>query len=313
MLRFLAFLVRRLLWAVLTLWVLSVVTFLLCSLAPGGPVEVLLGQHANPIAANALRHQLGLDLPIWVQYVKWIGGCLHGDFGVSFIHNFKVARVLSTRYPVTATLALYAAVFAVVVGVPLGLIASLKPGSWVDRVATTVALAGVSVPAFVVLPLLVLFFGLQLRWFPVTYEGEWWHLILPAIALGSRPAALVARMTRASFLEALSQDYVRTARAKGLDWRATLIRHAGKNAIIPVLTVLGTSVGYMLGGSLVVETLFAIPGVGGMSITSISERDYPVIQAITLLAAAVFIGINLLVDLLYGLFDPRLRTAAADR
>jgi peptide/nickel transport system permease protein len=307
----LRFLFQRVALALVTLWLLSVVTFALGAMAPGGPVEVLLGQHADPAAAAQLRKDFGLDQPLYVQYARWVSGFVRGDFGTSYRDRQPVRRTLQERYPITARLALMGGFFALCVGVPLGLVAAIRAGTWVDRVATTTALAGVSIPAFVLLPLLVLFFSLRLRWFPVTYEGEWWHLVLPAVALGARPAALVARMTRASFLESLGQDYVRTARAKGAGWVRTVVAHAGKNALIPILTVLGTSVGYMLGGSFVVETVFGIPGVGGMSVTSISERDYPVIQAVTLLAAAVFIGVNLLVDLLYGLLDPRLRAAGA--
>jgi peptide/nickel transport system permease protein len=307
----LRFLLQRAALALVTLWLLSVVTFALGAMAPGGPVEVLLGQHADPAAAAQLRKDFGLDQPLYVQYGRWVSGFVRGDFGTSYRDRQPVRRTLQERYPITARLALMGGFFALCAGVPLGLVAAVRAGTWIDRVATTTALAGVSIPAFVLLPLLVLLFSLRLRWFPVTYEGEWWHLILPAVALGARPAALVARMTRASFLESLGQDYVRTARAKGAGWVRTVVAHAGKNALIPILTVLGTSVGYMLGGSFVVETVFGIPGVGGMSVTSISERDYPVIQAVTLLAAAVFIGVNLLVDLLYGLLDPRLRAAGA--
>lgn len=304
------FLLQRAALALVTLWALSVVTFLMGSLAPGGPVEVLLGQHANPAAAAQLKRELGLDQPLPYQYGRWLVNSLHGDFGISFRDRRPVSRTLADRYPITAQLALMAGLFAVAVGVPLGLLAVLRPGSWLDRLATTLALAGISIPTFVLLPLLVLVFSLQLRWFPVTYDREWWHLILPAVALGLRPAALVARMTRASLLETLQQDFIRTARAKGVSRAGTLLRHAGKNAVIPVMTVLGTSVGYMLGGSFVVETIFGVPGIGNLSITAIPARDYPMIQAVTLLAAAFFILVNLVVDLLYGLFDPRLRTAA---
>ena len=304
------FLLHRAALAVVTLWLLSVVTFLMGAMAPGGPVEVLLGQHANPQAAAQLRREFGLDQPLHVRYGRWLADSLRGDFGKSFRDRQPVGRTLKERYPITARLALMAGACSLLVGVPLGLLAALRPGSWLDRLATTVALAGVSIPAFVVLPLLVLLFSLRLRWFPVTYEGQWWHLVLPAIALGTRPAALTARMTRASFLETLGQDYVRTARAKGLSWVRTVVRHAGKNAALPILTVLGTSVGYMLGGSFVVETLFGIPGIGHLSIDAISQRDYPMLQAVVLLAAAVFILVNLVVDLLYGALDPRLRVAA---
>jgi peptide/nickel transport system permease protein len=304
------FLLQRLLFSIATLWALSVVTFLLAALAPGGPVEQIMGQHADPQEIARLKHEFGLDRPLLVRYVDWITGFARGDLGISYRTRDPVARTLIDRYPITARLAGIAGIYALITGLTLGILASLKPGSWLDRVATTLALTGVSVPAFVILPLLVLVFSLRLRWFPVTYEGEWRHLLLPAIALGTRPAALIARMTRASFLDALSQDYVRTARAKGLDWGRTVVVHAGKNALIPVLTVLGTSVGYMLGGSFVVETIFGIPGIGSISIDALNSRDYPMIQAVVLLAAAVFIVTNLVVDLLYGLFDPRLRVAA---
>lgn len=305
------FLFRRALLALVTLWLLSALTFALGALAPGGPVEVLLGQHASPEEVARLRRELGLDRPLAVQYVDWLARFVRGDFGISYRDRQPVAPTLLARYPITARLAGMAALVAVCIGIPLGLAAALRPGSWTDRLATVAALTGVSVPTFVVLPLLVLLFSLRLGWFPVTYEGETWHLWLPAIALGARPAALVARMTRASFLETLSQDYIRTARAKGVGGARLLLWHAGKNAFLPVLTVLGTSVGYMLGGSFVVETLFGIPGIGEMSVASIPARDYPVIQAVTLLAAAVFVVVNLVVDVLYGLLDPRLRVAAA--
>lgn len=305
------FLVHRLALAVATLWVLSLITFLLGAMAPGGPAEVVLGQHADPQLIAQFKKERGLDQPLYVQYGRWLGSALRGDLGISFKDNQPIGKTLAARYPITVRLALMAAGYALVVGVVLGLLAALRPDSWLDRFATTLALTGVSVPAFVLLPLLVLVFSLRLHWFPVTYNDQWWHLLLPAVALGTRPAALVARMTRASFLEALGQDYVRTARAKGLDWGRTVLRHAGKNAVIPILTVFGTSVGYLLGGSFVVETIFGIPGIGATSVDAIPARDYPMIQAVTLLAAAVFIGVNLLVDLLYGFLDPRLRSAAA--
>jgi len=307
--RFLLFILQRCAFAVATLWLLSVITFSMGAMAPGGPVEVMLGQHADPASVARLKKEFGLDQPLPVQYGRWISGFVRGDLGTSYRFREPIGPMLRERYPITVRLALTAGAFAVLVGAPLGLAAALRAGSWVDRLATTTALTGVSIPAFVLLPLLVLLFSLQLRWTPVTYEGEWWHLALPAVALGSRPAALVARMTRASFLETLGQDYIRTARAKGLSWGRTVLTHAAKNAVIPVLTVLGTSVGYMLGGSFVVETLFGIPGIGDISVSSIPARDYPMIQAVTLLAAAVFIGVNLLVDILYGFLDPRLRVA----
>jgi ABC-type dipeptide/oligopeptide/nickel transport system permease component len=307
------FLTQRLALAVVTLWMLSIVTFTLGAMAPGGPAEVKLGQRATAEAIAAFNREHGLDKPWPERYARWMSGAVHGDWGVSLLRDEPIAETLRERYPLTATLALIGGALAVLVGIPLGFLASLRPGSWLDRLATTTALTGVSVPSFVILPLLVLGFSLRLHWFPATYEREWGHLFLPAIALGVRPAALIARMTRASFLETLGQDYVRTARAKGVSWIGTLVRHAGRNALIPVLTVLGTSVGYMLGGSFVVETIFGVPGVGEMSVKSIAERDYPMIQAVTLLAAVLFIAVNLLVDILYGFIDPRLRAGGTSR
>lgn len=307
MIRFLA---QRLAFAVVTLLLLSIITFTLGALAPGGPAEVKLGQRATREAIAAFNRQNGLDRPLPERYARWMSGFIKGDWGVSLLRDEPIAETLRERYPLTGILALMAGSLAVLVGVPFGFMASLKPGAWLDRFATTTVLTGVSVPSFVILPLLVLFLSLRMHWFPATYEREWWHLFLPAVALAARPAALIARMTRASFLETLGQDYVRTARAKGVSWMGTLVRHAGRNALIPVLTVLGTSVGYMLGGSFVVETIFGVPGIGEISVKSIAERDYPMIQAVVLLAATLFILVNLLVDLLYGLIDPRLRAGS---
>ncbi len=307
----LAFLLRRLAAAAVTLLALSMVTFGLGALAPGSPVDALLGEKADPHKVAVLRKQFHLDDPLPVRYAAWLGGCLRGDFGTSFARREPVGPAIVRRYPVTVRLGLLAALLAVLIGCPMGALCAVRAGTWIDRLGITLSLTGVSVPTFVSLPILVLIFSLGLRWFPVTYDNQDWQLLLPALALGARPAALLSRMTRLSLIEALSQDYVRTARAKGLSWATTLIRHAGKNALIPVLTVLGTSVGYLLGGSFVVESLFGIPGVGELSVSSIPARDYPVIQAVTLLGATVFIVINLLVDLLYGTLDPRLRAAGS--
>lgn len=310
MLRYLA---GRLLFSLVALWVLTLVTFILGAMAPGGPVEVILGQHADPAAIARLKKERGLNDPLPVQYGRWLGGVLKGDFGISFRDQQPITPTLKERYPVTVRLALMAGLFALLAGGILGLAAALRPGGWIDRTATFLSTTGISLPAFVVLPLLVLLFSLRLKIFPATYGGELWHLVLPAIALACRPAALIARVTRAAFLETLEQDYVRTAKARGAGPLRVLIRHAGRNALIPILTVLGASVGYLLGGSFVVETIFAVPGIGEISVASIPARDYPMIQAVVLLGATVFILTNLLVDLLYGLIDPRLRAGVPAR
>lgn len=301
------FLLRRVAAALAALWVLSAITFLLGAISPGSAVEIRLGQHADPAEVARLRREFGLDRPVVERYWTWIAGCLRGDFGKSFKDMQPVRDTLQQRYPLTLSVALWAALWAAVLGIGLGFIAALTAGTWADRAATSFAVAGVSMPTFVLLPLLVLLFSLRLRWFPVTYGDQWWHLLLPAAALGMRPAALLARVTRAALLESLGQDYVRTARAKGLGPGQTVLLHAALNAVLPVLTVLGTSTGYLLGGSFVVETIFGIRGVGEISIDAVLERDFPMVQAVTLLAATAFILVNLVVDVLYGVLDPRLR------
>jgi peptide/nickel transport system permease protein len=286
----------RLALAVPTLVLLSALTFFLGLLAPSDPVTIMLGQHANPAEVARLKHEYGLDRPALVQYGDYLWDALHGDFGVS--------------YPATATLAGYAILYALLVGLPLGFLAAARQDTWVDRLAVGASVLGFSVPNFVLGPILVLIFAVQLHWVPVAFRGYPIDFILPAIALGNRPAGLIARMTRASMLEAIRQDYVRTGLAKGLTWRRVLVRHALRNALVPILTVVGISAGYLMGGSFVVETVFGIPGIGRLSIDSIKQFDYPVIQAVTLLGATAFVLINLGVDLLYGFIDPRIRTAA---
>lgn len=290
---------------------LTSITFFLGHLAPGSPVDIKLGQHADPETRRRLEHEYGLDLPLHQQYWRYLSGAVRGDFGESFRFNRPVTDILRERFPETAKLALTALALAVLAGIPLGVIAAANQDGWLDRAAVGSALLGVSVPSFVLGPLLILIFAQWLGWVPVAYGGEWKHLILPAMALGARPGALIARLTRASVLEALRQDYVRTARAKGASWARALLWHAGRNAALPVLTVIGTSFGYLLGGSFVVETIFSINGVGHISIAAVHFRDYSLLQAVTLLAAATFVLVNLLVDLTYGILDPRLRAARA--
>ena len=295
----------------LTLWLLTSVTFLLGHLAPGSPVDIILGQHSAPETRRQLEREYGLDQPLPRQYWRYLSGVARGDFGESFRYRRPVRAVIRERYPETLKLAVTAMVLAVLLGAPLGLLAAVKQHGWADRLAVGTALIGVSLPTFVIGPLLILIFAQWLGWVPVAYGGRWAELLLPALTLGARPAALIARLTRASFVDALRQDYVRTARAKGAGAARALLAHAGRNALLPVLTVIGTSFGYLLSGSFVVETIFAVQGLGFISIASIGFRDYPVIQAVTLLAAAVFIAVNLLVDLAYGILDPRLRVARA--
>ncbi len=290
-----------------TLLLLTLVTFFLGYLSPSDPVEIKLGQHASPAAAARLRHEYGLDRPPLVQFGAYVAGALRGDLGRSYFDEKPVTATLAQGFPATLALGLAATVIAVLVGVPLGVLAAARQDTWIDRASMSLALVGVSVPAFVVGPLLIYVLAQQLRLLPVAQWGTPRDLLLPALTLGIRPAALIARLTRASMLDALRQDYVRTAYAKGLAAPRVVLLHAFKNALIPTLTVIGTATGYMLGGSFVVETIFRVPGIGYLSIEAISRRDYPIIQGTTLLLATVFVIVNLGVDLLYGALDPRVQ------
>jgi peptide/nickel transport system permease protein len=305
----LRFITKRLLFAVFTIWAIATVTFFMAFLAPGDPAILKFGEHSSPAALEAWRHLHGLDLPAWPRYVAYLNHAIHGDFGRSFTDDQPVMNYIATRFPVTAELALVAITIALVIGICVGVIASLRQNSWIDRVLMGTVLAGISIPNFVIAPVLILIFALKLGWLPVAGWGDPQFLVMPALVLAARPTALIARMTRSSMIEVLRQDYIRTARAKGLHPARIIFVHAFKNAFLPVLTTTGTSFGYLLSGSFVVETIFAIPGVGKASFDSFTERDYPMIQGITILLASIFVIINLVIDLLYGVLDPRARSA----
>jgi peptide/nickel transport system permease protein len=303
------FVLGRLLLAIPTLVAISAITFFLGALAPGDPTEIMLGQHADPASRLRLRHELGLDRPPLVQYGSYLWRAVHGDFGRSYETRRPVTDIVREGFPNTATLALAAIILASLFGVTLGVLAAARQDTMVDRAAMLVAISGASIPAFVLAPVLIVLFALRLRWLPVSGWTGPENLILPAVVLAARPAALIARLTRAQMVEVLRQDYIRTAVAKGLSWSAVVRKHALRNAMLPVLTVIGSSLGYLLSGSFVVETIFSVPGLGWYSIQSITRRDYPVIQATTLLMAVGFVSVNILVDLLYGWLDPRLKPA----
>jgi ABC-type dipeptide/oligopeptide/nickel transport system permease component len=307
----LRFVGRRLLLAVPTLFLLATITFWLGYLSPSDPVQIKLGQHASAEAAAQVRRQYGLDQPALVQYARFLQRLLMLDLGTSFAEDRPVLSVLNQGAPVTAMLAAVALVFAVGCGVPLGVFAAANEGRWLDRAAVAFSLLGASLPAFVLGPLLIYVFALQLGWLPVARWGTPEAYLLPAVTLAARPAALLARITRAGMLEVMRQDYIRTAHAKGLARATVVLRHALRNALLPTLTVGGSAFGYLLGGSFVVERLFNVPGIGYLSLDAVSQRDYPVIQATTLLLGAGFVMVNLLVDLLYAVVDPRIRIADA--
>jgi peptide/nickel transport system permease protein len=309
----LTFVLKRIALAIPTLLLVSFIVFMAARLAPSDPIAIKLGEKATPEEVARLRHLYGLDKPLLVQYADYIRGIVaHGDFGKSFARGEQpISEMIATDFPVTRDLALSALLFAMVVGLPVGALAALYHNSWFDRVAMAIVVAMTSVPSIVLGPLLILLFAVRLGWLPVSGWESPVYMILPTVTLGSRSAALMARFMRSSLLDVLRQDYLRTALAKGLSRGRVVWRHALKNAFLPVLTVLGTSFGALLTGSFVVETLFQVPGIGYESINSITKRDYPVIQGMTLLVAAIYILVNLGVDVLYGLIDPRVRAEEA--
>lgn len=305
------FLLTRILLAIVTVWAVCTITFFVASLAPGDPVALAAGQHSDPATLARVRHELGLDLPLGIRYLHYLRDTAHGNLGTTFQDHLPVRDVIAREIPVTAQLATAAILTALVIGVIVGILASLKPNSFGDRLLTTSLLAGVSVPNFVLGPILIILvpkLGLDI---PTTGWGDPANFILPTLVLAARPAALIGRMTRSSMIETLAQDYIRTARAKGLGPARILFRHALKNALLPVLTTAGVSFGYLLSGSFVVETVFRAPGVGFDSIQSLTARDYPLIQGTTLVFATMFVLVNLVVDLLYTFLDPRVRVAGA--
>jgi peptide/nickel transport system permease protein len=329
MLRFIA---TRLALAVPTLLAISFLVFFASYLAPGDPVDTLVGQRATPEIKARVRHDLGLDRPPLVRYGEYVWNIVsRGDFGVSYQNREPIKTKIARSFPNTALLATSALLLSLLAGIPLGIISAVHANRLFDRLAMGTALVGVAVPSFVLGPVLVILLALRAKALPVTAFslGEhpvWqylfgqvngrpgWHfLVLPTIVLAARSTALIARLTRSAMLDVLQQDYIRTARAKGLSGGAVLLKHALKNAFPPILTVAGTTFGYLLSGSFVVERLFKIPGLGDQSITSILQRDYPVVQAMALLLAATFVIVNLVVDLLYGVFDPRARVGGGGR
>lgn len=305
------FILKRLALAVPTLLVILAVVFWAARLTPSDPVDIIAGEKASPETKANMRHQYGLDQPVGVQFARYVGGIVtHGDFGRAFKYHDRqpVAQTIAEDFPVTAQLAIQALLFAMIIGLPVGILAALYHNSGFDKAAMTVVVALVSVPSIVLGPILILVVAVRLHWLNVSGWETPADTILPTITLGARSAALIARFMRGSLLEVLRQDYMRTAIAKGLSRGRAVWRHALKNAFLPVLTILGTNFGLLLTGSFVVETIFRVPGIGYASYNSIIEHDYPVIQGITLLVAVIFLVVNLAVDVLYGVIDPRVRS-----
>jgi ABC-type dipeptide/oligopeptide/nickel transport system permease component len=298
---------RRILVTLPTLWLVTVVVFSMVRLLPGDPAETIAGLHATQESVAGLRQELGLDRPLLVQYGLFLGGLLRLDLGRSTMSRALVLDEIRPRLPVSLTLAVLSMGIAVTVGVLLGVLAALGRRSWVDYLAMSVSVAGLSTPTFVLGLILILVLSVQWRLLPATGAATWWHYILPAVTLGLPAAAVVARMARSSLLEVLRQDFVRTAWAKGLSRPSVVYRHALKNALIPVITISGLQFGQLIGGAVVVESVFGLPGLGKLLVDRVLGRDYPVIQGVVLVAACGFVLTNLVVDLVYSLVDPRIR------
>jgi peptide/nickel transport system permease protein len=315
-----AYIIRRLIIGVIILFIVTLIVFFSMRLLPGDPLVIFMGQQASSGAMSeaqmeALRHEYGLDKPIMMQYFNWVGGLLRGDLGTSIYYHEDVGKLLAKRFPITLHLGLLAFVISNVLGILLGLFAGIRRGSWIDTVSTTLANVGITIPQFWLGILLIYSFGLKLDLLPIygytsPFDDLWMNtkqIIMPVICLAITGMAYTARQMRSAMLEVIRQDYIRTAWSKGLIERVVIIKHALKNSLIPVITLMGIGLGLVFGGAVLVETVFAIPGIGRLLVTSIFAQDYVVIQSGTLVIAFLIILSNLLVDISYGWLDPRIR------
>jgi peptide/nickel transport system permease protein len=298
---------RRLLLAVPTVLAVATLVFSLIHLIPGDPVLIMLGEGAQPTDVEKLRAELGLDRPFGEQYLEFLGGLVRGDLGDSLHFDEPVAAIIARHYPATVELALAAMLAALGVSLPLGMVAAYRRGSWIDRAARLFSLAGVSMPNFWLGPVAILVFSIQLGWLPVSGRGGPAHLVLPAATLGLALAALLTRMVRAALGEELTKPYLVTARAKGIGGARVALHHALRNALVPVVTVVGLQFGALLTGAILTETIFGWPGIGRLLIQSIRLRDYPLVQGAVLLIAVTYVVVNLITDLVYAWIDPRIR------
>ena len=304
----LAFLLRRSGLAALVALTVSLVCFLLVNLSTD-VATAMAGEGATAEAIDTIRKQYGLDRPLAVQYVEWLGRALRGDFGDSLYFRTSVSALVAERMPVTLALGAAAILFALVLSVPLGVVAALRPGSWIDRLTLTIAVVGQAMPSFWFALLLMFFFGVTLGLLPISGSDTWLHFVLPAIALGYYATPAIMRLTRSGMQEVLGSDYIRTARAKGLRAPSVLFKHALRNALAPVVALSAVQLGFMLGGSVVIETVFALHGLGYLAWESIAHNDFPVVQAIVLLISLFYIVLTLLADLANAWLDPRIRIA----
>ncbi len=303
-----AFLVRRLVRTIVVLWGVTTIVFVVTRLS-GDPIALIVPPEAPRAEIERVRAQFGFDRPLPVQYGIFIRRAVVGDFGQSIRQRQPAMRLALDRLPATLQLAAWSFLFAVVVGVPLGIVAGVRPRSLWDNLTMTVAVVGQAVPTFYLGILLIIFVAVRLGWLPVGGRGDWKTLVLPVVTLGTYAMASIARLTRSAMLEVMSQDYVRTARAKGLSERIVTLRHGFRNALIPVVTVVGLEFGALLGGAIITETVFAWPGVGRLTYEAVIYRDFPLLQAVIILKATLILAINLVVDILYTVVDPRLRAS----
>lgn len=309
------YILKRIFSLIPVLFVVSIAIFLIVHLTPGEPAAVILGLEATEEQVAQLREEMGLNLPIYQQYINWAKGVLQGDLGESYFMKEPVTEAIFSHLGPTLSLAIMAEIVALVLAIPIGIIAAYRRGSAIDQTLMVISLLGMAVPSFLLGLLLMLLIGVQLQWLPVAgyvplSGGLWSHLkylILPAISLGAIQAALVARMTRSSMLEVLNSNFIKTARSKGVKEYRVIIKHALRNAFLPILTVIGQSFGTLVTGAVVVETIFNLPGLGQLIINSIERRDFAVIQGVVLFVTLTYVLINLIVDLLYGVIDPRVR------
>jgi peptide/nickel transport system permease protein len=314
-----AYIAKRIFQMIVVLFIISIAVFSLILLIPGDVATALLGLNANETDLQIVREKLGLDQPFHIQYLKWLGNVLHGDFGRSLTTKHPVSLLFAQRLPVTIQLALFGMLLAVLIGLPAGIIAARRQNSFVDMILRAFTTLGMAMPNFWLGLLLILVFSLWLRWLPssgvvdIRHDFFGWlkAMILPAITIGARFAAVVVRQTRSAMLEVLRTDYVRTARAKGLSELAVTGSHALRNALIPVVTVIGLQTGRLFGGAVITETIFSLPGMGSLIAVGVSQRDFVVVQAGVMIAAVAVLGINLLVDILYAVLDPRIRYGQA--
>ncbi|WP_031274457.1 MULTISPECIES: glutathione ABC transporter permease GsiC [Pelistega] len=303
----LSYIIKRILGMIPTLFIICVVVFLFVHILPGDPAVLAAGPEADAETVELVRKSLGLHLPLHEQFIHYMGNLFHGDLGTSLRSKRPVLTEIATRFNPTMMLTITSMIWSVIFGLTIGVVSAVWRNRWPDRLFMTLAVSGISFPAFALGMVLIQYFSVSLGWLPSVGASSWKHYILPSITLGAGVAAVMARFTRASFVEVINEDFVRTARAKGLSEPVVIIKHSLRNALIPVVTMMGLQFGFLLGGSIVVETVFGWPGMGSLLVDAVSARDYPVIQGLVLLFSVEFILINLIVDVLYGVINPTIR------